>query len=142
MRTNAGYLHNAIYGANHNPNDATSTPNYDNWGIDTYWSCYDWVTWYYALKSAYGKEKAKSTFLQALYKSDKFEHVRWCPFDTPFNKLAQDENMPEVTNWIARIYNSAGNTVANAGSALSTLSKLLPVLAIGFVADWIYKNVK
>lgn len=44
---------------------ADSTPDYDEWGPDTYWRCQDWVDWYSALEARDGSQKADRTWARA-----------------------------------------------------------------------------
>lgn len=47
------------------PTRATSTPDYDDWGPDSWWTGQDWLTWHRALKDAYGLEVANARFIAA-----------------------------------------------------------------------------
>ena len=35
-----------------------SAPDYDEWGIDTFWSCEDWITWHKKLVEHFGETTA------------------------------------------------------------------------------------
>lgn len=64
---------------------ADSTPDYDEWGPDSYWSCQDWITWHKALKAKYGADEAKSRFASAWGKRSAFGHELTCSLsDTDF----------------------------------------------------------
>lgn len=45
--------------------DSASTPDYDGWGVDTHWTCEDWVNWHKALVEKYGKEQADEMWVSA-----------------------------------------------------------------------------
>lgn len=47
------------------PTKATSKPDYDGWGWDSWWTASDWMTWHKALKAQYGIEEANSRFINA-----------------------------------------------------------------------------
>jgi hypothetical protein len=34
-------------------------PDYDEWGIDSSWSCSDWIQWHKELKKKFGTDRAK-----------------------------------------------------------------------------------
>ena len=34
-------------------------PDYDQWGVDEYWGCSEWIAWHKRLKEHFGTERAK-----------------------------------------------------------------------------------
>ena len=51
--------------AENDPARATSTPDLDNWGWDSWWTPQDWLQWHRALKQAYGQDEANRRFIIA-----------------------------------------------------------------------------
>lgn len=49
----------------HYPITASATPDYDEWGMDSYWSSDDWLTWHRALVKEHGRNKANEIFVLA-----------------------------------------------------------------------------
>ena len=52
----------------HDPSSADSTPDYDDWGRDTWWNGSEWKRWHAALKARYGLEEANWRFIEAWHK--------------------------------------------------------------------------
>jgi len=65
-----------------------SQPDYDDWGIDNYWSCSDWKKWYFKLKEHYGHEFAVNKFRQAFSKGTAGAHHFTC--NSPYPYPTQD----------------------------------------------------
>lgn len=42
----------------HNPTDPMSSPDFDGWGPDSWWSVADWQRWFDALKNRFGDREA------------------------------------------------------------------------------------
>ena len=78
-----------------------SPPDYDEWGIDEYWTCSQWIEWYYHLKSYYGKAEAVKKFREAFAKGTAGAHHFRCnspyPFPTQeyqnFNRFMNEEGI-------------------------------------------------
>ena len=67
---------------------AQSTPDYDNFGIDTYWTCTDWIIWFDKLKDEHGRVEARLIWRSAWEKQDVAEsNFVWCGFDEIFRKF-------------------------------------------------------
>jgi hypothetical protein len=72
------------------PTKPTSTPDYDEWFPDSWWTAHDWVTWHKALKTKYGLDEANARFINAWQK----QGVLSAPldarsFDTSFRDYAK-----------------------------------------------------
>lgn len=101
---------------------ADSTPDYDEWGPDTYWSCQDWITWHKALKKKYGADEAKRRFGNAWDKRSAFGHELTCSLsDADFIRYFKSEGF----TWDASgsFIISAANAVKSAGKALENSAK-------------------
>lgn len=51
---------------------ADSTPLFDGWGPDDYWSVSDWQVWYDALVAKYGAEQGSRKWLDAWWQQSSF----------------------------------------------------------------------
>lgn len=60
-----GDIPDAGWDPSNDPSRPTSTPDYDSWGPDSWWTAQDWLTWHRALKSAYGLDEANRIFVTA-----------------------------------------------------------------------------
>lgn len=101
---------------------AESTPDYDEWGPDSYWSCQDWITWHRALKKKYGAIDAKTRFGAAWDKRSAFGHELTCSLsDTDFINYFKAEGF----KWDASgsFVLSVGNAVKSAGKAVENSAK-------------------
>lgn len=68
-------------------------PNYDEWGIDTYWACEHWIQWHKELKKKFGVDRAKYIWEYAYEKGSSFaKHWDCRTFDREFREyLAQEK---------------------------------------------------
>lgn len=44
------------------PHGAFSVPDFDDWGPDSFWHAYDWITWHQAMVQQFGLDEANATF--------------------------------------------------------------------------------
>lgn len=141
---------------NHNPTDPEATPDYDEWGWDSYWSADDWLTWLHALQQKYGRRIAADKFAAAWNGRtgwfESFGDVRagWLVTNTSFRKEVGKYELTNGINLLDSIQNTspgsgllggAGDVVDAAGGGLSnvagsvnnttkTLKYLLPIVLI------------
>lgn len=128
---------------------ADSLPDYDDWGIDSYWSKEDWKKWYDLMVAKYGVDKARSTWISAY---DRPGHLDILPargnyiMDSNFADWMKQNDLYEgvatgfkgVSNDLVlgaeKISRGAIRTAENAaGGAFNTLnvaSKILPVILV------------
>lgn len=142
---------------NHNPYDATATPDFDDWGWDDYWSMNDWLIWHNALIKAYGQPMGNDLWVQGWLQGNTwsalFGDVRgdWLTFNTDFkNHLKSYKTSGGVSMYSAIIdpvgyimggavdvAADVGESVSNAGEAIKnttkTISWLVPIAAIAAV---------
>lgn len=55
-----------------------STPDYDDWGWDDYWSCADWITWHKAMVKDFGKDYANTKLIKAYHQNAVLAHHVSC----------------------------------------------------------------
>ena len=63
------------YSGPQDPTQATSVPDYDEWGPDAHWSAKDWQTWHASLVAAYGKSQADDAFVKAYAAAGVLEEI-------------------------------------------------------------------
>lgn len=131
---------------------ADSTPDYDSWGPDTYWSCDQWIQYHKALKEKWGQDKANKIWLDAFEKQDSFEHAyNWCKYDAAFADYFAKQGL-SVGNIFSKIVNSGGklvdavsNVASTASSSTNALKFVGPALVVTagiLLIFWGYKKVK
>lgn len=73
------------------PTKPTSTPDYDGWFFDSYWTARDWLVWHQALKRQYGLEEANIRFVNAWQKQGfGAAPLDARSFDSGFRKYARE----------------------------------------------------
>ena len=131
------------------PTKPTSTPDYDGWGWDSWWTAKDWLQWHKALKAKYGQEEANYRFIMAWEKqSAGASPLDARSFDTEFREYAK------ANGFLDGLYFGLGVMVKPIGmttdvvtgvsrglSAAANISQyLIPVLLAGFAL--FYFNAK
>lgn len=128
---------------------ATSKPDYDEWGFDTYWSPEEWIAWHKALKRAYGQQKANMIWAKAwyaqgfwdkpfsFYKYNKnfTDYLRSQGIDigNPFSKVfVASEKIVDATT------EAAVDVASGAARTLKATSSLLPLLVLGVLGGGLY----
>lgn len=98
---------------------ADSQPDYDSFGIDSYWSCNEWIQWHIALK-AKNAATANEIWQTAWDKQDSFEHdYNWCKYSGVFNKYVRENNL-DATWWLPNILNSAADSAENLANSVTS----------------------
>lgn len=137
---------------------AESSPDYDNWGWDDYWSIRDWMTWHMRMKKEYGKEKANITFLTAWEKQQFLSSpLDARTFDADFKRYAKDNGFYEglfdpgilklILKGISLGLDVTETTIEAASDTAETLRKFIkygvPIILIALILGtglWAYKN--
>lgn len=97
---------------------AQSTPDLDDWGWDEYWSCPEWMQWFYALKKEYGREKATQIWGEWWNKQTSLSHAVDCrSFNSDFKKFVKDEELSGIV--YEGIFGLAGKTVSVGADVVS-----------------------
>jgi len=120
-----------------------STPDYDDWGIDTWWNCDQWIEWHKALKSTFGTNEANRIWMEAWNKQGFFDKpLNYCQFKENFNLYLQSQGM-EITGvgkvlllpgkLLSQASDVVDNTASSVKNATSVLQWLLPLSVIGLV---------
>lgn len=123
---------------------AQSVPDLDEWGIDSYWGCADWMAWHIELVKSVGVAAANTIWLQAWEKQTFGAYANdWCKFDKNFTNYLISVGLldpseagmilPNVINAGGTVVDAAGNVIQNTAGAASTLSSLIKPAAILFL---------
>lgn len=123
------------------PTKPTSTPDYDGWFFDSYWTAQDWVAWHKALKAQYGIDEANRRFIAAWQK----QGIGASPldarsFDTSFREYAKANGFFDGLYWgagvVAKPLGTGTDVVTGVTEGVSTVAKLskylIPVAALAF----------
>jgi len=134
-----------------------TSPNYDLWGADSYWSCEDWILWHSLLKEKFGKKKANFIWDYAFAKSGTLSSNLDCrTFNSVFKAYVRDNGLKPYSNAgvFSPILEATGSvqdifsqTLSGITSFLSSnnIKKILNIASIGAVVIggvYIYKTFK
>lgn len=102
------------------PTRPTSTPDYDGWWFDSWWTAQDWLTWHRALKAAYGLEEANRIFVTAWQR----QGIGAGPldarsFDTSFREYARANGFLDGLYWGLGSLARPIGTTTDIGSAVT-----------------------
>ena len=115
-----------------------SKPDYDDWGIDDYWSCADWVEWHRQLKAYYGIEQANRIFIEAFQGAGQLSASYDCrSFNSDFRQYAKDNGFYDALysgisglvvqpiGWGTDVVDDTGNVIDNITSTVSSASSII-----------------
>lgn len=132
-----------------------STPDWDEWGWDTYWYCDDWILYHEALLEHYGDLNTANKIWRNQWakQSSFFSDTKFdCPIQKTFSQYFKDQGI-DVGHWgsalITPVLETGVNLSENANETITDLSntgknltKALPYIAIGAGALYAYANRK
>jgi hypothetical protein len=99
------------------PTNADSTPDYDNWGPDSWWTAQDWMTWHRSLKARFGLDEANVRFVNAWEK----QGVLSSPLDArSFNTAFRD--YAKANGFFDALYYGLGALVKPIGAVTDVVS--------------------
>lgn len=128
--------------------NADSEPDLDDWGIDDYWTCSDWIDWYYMNKNRYGKATAVDKFFHYWEQQTIGAHALDCrTFNQDFRDFQQREGIQDrIMDGLGifyvpiQAYGAAGDVVTTATTQISNARKyVLPVAAVLLIAAVTYR---
>jgi hypothetical protein len=103
-----------------------SKPDYDDWGIDTYWSCSDWITWHAQLKKKFGQTEANKIWLTAWNKQDAWENnYNWCKYNSDFNNFLNREKIQGASHVVAKVFVNTTKGIENTSEIFSGVTSIL-----------------
>lgn len=140
---------------------ANLTPDLDDWGWDSSWSCEQWIQWHKAMKAAWGQEKANYRFIYWWDQQTMGASGYDCrSFNSSFREYARENGFLDALfsgigvlaapiGWTidaaGNIADIAGNAVEAGEGVSKVLKVLLPVLvvvAVFFIVVYGYKQLK
>jgi hypothetical protein len=144
-----------------------SIPDFDEWGIDEYWSQAHWLAYLEALVKEYGEQQGALKFYEKWMSRSTWEsagdaRMNWLETDAGFRSSLRQYKLPSgevlldslyggnpisgLTGGIFDFFGSTGNSITNAGAAAEqstkTISWLLPVtlFAAVLIAAFLFFN--
>jgi hypothetical protein len=121
------------------PTNANSTPDYDGWGPDSWWTAQDWLTWHRSLKARFGLDEANARFINAWQK----QGIGASPldarsFDTSFRDYAKANGFYDGLYYglgaIAKPLGTGTDVVTGITEGISTTATLtkylIPIAAV------------
>lgn len=128
---------------------ADSIPDLDEWGIDDYWSCNDWITWHKAVTQKYGLDNANLVFAKFWNEQTFGAHALGCrTVDSEFRQYVASVGLYEIV-WkgagglkyllqpVGAVMQTGGSIGTQVLQGLQTTSKglgiIVPLLAFGTV---------
>lgn len=106
-----------------------TVPDYDEWGIDNFWSCQEWITWHKRLVEHFGKQSANEIWNYAYAKSGNLSSNLDCrTFNSAFRKYVSENGLSPYENAgivapVLQGYGTAGDIVSGALGATSNVSQ-------------------
>lgn len=136
-------------------------PDYDAWGVDTSWTCDNWIQWHKELKKRFGGEKANSIWNYAFsLQSDGAKAFDCRTFNSAFRSYMTQETLDPyasagVFSLVLKpigagtdLVTSASEIVTNFGKGVSnffkgnTVQTLITIGLVGVVGYYGYKIYK
>lgn len=122
-----------------------TAPDYDQWGVDTSWSCNDWILWHKLLKDKFGENKAKFMWDYAFSQSGSLSSNLDCRTtnssfrtyvkENGLNPFASAGVFAPVLQGAGTIQDVVGGTLGGITSFFSSsnVKNILNVVAVGAV---------
>lgn len=99
-----------------------SVPDYDEWGIDTFWNCNDWINWHKRLSEHFGESTATEIWNYAFSKSTNLSSNLDCnSINTDFRNYVKEHGLKPNTDLISE---TIGTTTDILSGALGTTSNV------------------
>lgn len=129
-----------------------SQPNYDNWGWDDYWDCWQWKEWHVALESHYGLAVANQIWVAAWLDQDGTANpFNWCKYDSDWVDYFESKGL-DMGHFLSDLFGAgtnlgegAADLVDGVASTASTIGSVLPIILIGtglYLGYEYYQNYK
>jgi len=99
-----------------------SVPDYDEWGIDTFWNCNDWINWHKRLSEHFGESTATEIWNYAFSKSTNLSSNLDCnSLNSDFRNYVKEHGLKPNTDLISE---TIGTTTDILSGALGTTSNV------------------
>ncbi len=132
--------------------DYNSSPDYDDWGWDKYWSCNDWIEWYEALKNQYGRGDAQRRWKSAWFDPQNdtwlWDKSDSCAYDVSFVDYFNREGISVTSNLVSEVardsiklstkirgtvFGTIGKAADGIDDTATIVFKILPWVVVGLV---------
>lgn len=127
-----------------------TTPDYDEWGVDYFWSCEEWITWHKKLSEHFGKQTANELWDYAYAKSGNFSSNLDCrTFNSTFREYVNKNGLSPYANAgllapVLSTYGTATDLINSTFSGISSFftgSKIKTIMNIALIGGVIYGGV-
>jgi hypothetical protein len=99
-----------------------SVPDYDTWGVDTFWSCDDWITWHQKLAEHFGEATATEIWNYAFKQTTSLSSNLDCnSVNSKFRAYVKEHNLSVYSDLITQ---TIGTTTDVIGGTLDTTSNV------------------
>ena len=134
-----------------------TVPDYDQWGVDSFWNCEDWITWHKKLTEHFGKETATELWNYAYAKSGSLSSNLDCrTFNSNFRDYVNKNGLTPYANAgvfapILSTYGTASDVLSGPLKGVSSIfqgdnvKKIINIILSGSIiygGVYIYKFVK
>jgi hypothetical protein len=134
-----------------------TVPDYDQWGVDSFWNCEDWIMYHKKLAEHFGKETANELWNYAYSKSGSLSSNLDCrTFNSTFRDYVNKNGLSPYANAgvfapILSTYGTASDVLSGTLKGVSSVfqgdnvKKLINIILIGsivFGGVYVYKSVK
>lgn len=134
-----------------------TVPDYDQWGVDSFWNCEDWIAWHKKLLEHFGQQTAKELWDYAYAKSGNFSSNLDCrTFNATFREYVNKNALSPYANAgvlapVLSTYGTASDVLNGAlsgvssfftGSKIKTIMNILLIGGVLYGGVYIYKAVK
>jgi hypothetical protein len=133
-------------------------PDYDQWGVDTWWSCEEWIMWHQELKKHFGSSRARQIWEYAFKRAGFGAGTDWCAeTNSRFRQYIKTNNLKtgalgegvvgDIIDIPTNIIDFASDTVSSTVDFFkgNTIKTILTVALVGVVVvggAYAYKSFK
>lgn len=133
-------------------------PDYDEWGVDTWWSCEEWIMWHQELKKHFGSGRARQIWEYAFKRSSFGAGTEWCAeTNSRFRTYIKANNLStgalgegvigDIIDIPTNIIDFASDTVSSTvdffkGNTVKTILTVVLVGAVVVGGAYAYKSFK
>lgn len=134
-----------------------TAPDYDQWGIDTSWSCEDWIQWHKELKNHFGQSTANDIWNYAFANSGNLSSNLDCrTFNSSFRIYVEKNKLEPYANagvfspvlktygTVTDVFEGALSSVSSffGGSAFKNVLNIALIGGVVFGGAYLYKSFK
>ena len=122
--------------SNINPYDPLAVPDFDGWGLDSYWDSNDWMVWHIALIEEYGEPVANDMWVDSWNSVSGFDAIGdvrydWIAFDASFREHLKNHKTSTDRTMLDAVQNPLGSLMGGATDGVSTVGQTIEGLSAG-----------